>query len=84
MSHLSHDALIRQVDEFAREHELDDIKTLLHAGALVAQSPRDFESVTELEEDDKVALRRETTHKWSQPGALYFTIIICSLGAAVQ
>jgi hypothetical protein len=75
---------LRQVDEFVAEQSLQDISPLLRAGALVAQSPQDFEDIPELSEDDKVVLRREVTHKWSQPRALYFTIILCSVGAAVQ
>ncbi|KAI7660469.1 MFS transporter [Hortaea werneckii] len=37
-----------------------------------------------LEEEEKAALRWESEHKWSHPLALYFTIIVCSIGAAVQ
>ena len=61
-----------------------DIVVLLKKGALVAQDPPSFEMIEELDEDDRVALRREITHKWSQPRVLYLTIILCSIGAAVQ
>ncbi|SJL08512.1 uncharacterized protein ARMOST_11876 [Armillaria ostoyae] len=37
-----------------------------------------------LDEADREAIRREKTHKWSQPKDLYMTVIICSLAAAVQ
>lgn len=33
---------------------------------------------------DMTAIEHEVTHKWRQPVALYFTIILCSIGAAVQ
>lgn len=61
-----------------------DILTLLKKGALVARDPSSFETTEELDEDEKVSLRREVTHRWSQPRMLYFTITICSIGAAVQ
>lgn len=53
-------------------------------GALVARDPANFENVEELSEEDKVFLRDEVTHKWRHPKSLYFTIITCSVGAAVQ
>ena len=61
-----------------------DVVDLLKKGALVAQDPPGFESLQELDEDDKITLRREITHKWSQPRILYVTIGLCSIGAAVQ
>jgi len=61
-----------------------DISDLLKKGALVAQDPPSFETIEELNEDDRIALRREITHKWSQPRVLYLTVILCSVGAAVQ
>ena len=63
---------------------MSDITNLLKRGALVAQDPASFETINELDEDEKTALRREITHKWSQPRVLYLTIALCSIGAAVQ
>lgn len=63
---------------------MSDITDLLKKGALVAQDPSSFETMEELSEDDKIALQREITHKWSQPRLLYITVILCSVGAAVQ
>lgn len=57
---------------------------LLQRGALVAQDPTSFEQISELEEHEREALRNEVLHKWRQPFALYFTVILCSIGAAVQ
>lgn len=81
---LSKETLLRDVDEFAAEHNLQDIKPQLIKGALVAQNPDDFQDLQELDQTDKDALQYEVDHKWSHPTALYITIIICSLGAAVQ
>lgn len=57
---------------------------LLHKGALVAQSPADFESIEELDENDRRVLREEVTHRWKHPWALYYTIIVNSIAAAIQ
>jgi hypothetical protein len=76
--------LLSDVEHFAKEREMTDISDLLKKGALVAQDPPSFETINELDEDDKIALRREITHKWSQPRVLYLTVILCSIGAAVQ
>lgn len=57
---------------------------MLVKGALVAKDPPAFESVPGLTEDEKEAIRNEVLHKWRQPKSLYFTIILCSIGAAVQ
>lgn len=57
---------------------------LLKKGALVAQSPADFEALEELDEEEKEALRQEVTHKWRHPRSLYYTIFLNSIAAAIQ
>jgi sugar porter (SP) family MFS transporter len=81
---LSEATLLRDVAEFARVHDLQDIEPELRKGALVASDPDNFENVHLLDENDKLALRNEVDHKWSHPWRLYVTIIVCSVGAAVQ
>ncbi|KAF9451300.1 hypothetical protein P691DRAFT_699702 [Macrolepiota fuliginosa MF-IS2] len=76
--------LLSQVEDFANEKGLEDITLLLQKGALIAQNPSHFETIPELNEEDKETIRRETTHKWTQPRDLYFTVILCSIAAAVQ
>ncbi|KAK1221071.1 hypothetical protein PQX77_016118 [Marasmius sp. AFHP31] len=76
--------LMTQVEEFTRERGFDDLLPVFQKGALVAQNPGKFEEIAELDEADKDVLRREVTHKWSQPRQLYFTIFLCSIAAAVQ
>lgn len=56
----------------------------LKKGALVARDPVEFEQVPDLTETELNALHDEVHHKWRQPRALYYTIILCSIGAAVQ
>ena len=61
-----------------------DLVPLLRKGALVAQDPPAFESVEDLDDVEREALRNEVLHRWRQPLALYVTVILCSVGAAVQ
>lgn len=75
------------MEEFASAQGLLDILPLLRKGALVAQDPNNYEDISGEEKLDNVeveALRNEVLHKWRQPVPLYFTIILCSIGAAVQ
>lgn len=81
---IPHDKLLAQVDAFAKEYEMEDIVKDLQKGALLAQNPGQFESIKELDEKDVEVIRRERTHKWSQPKDLYMTVILCSIAAAVQ
>ena len=63
---------------------MNEILPFLRKGALVAQNPPEFEKVAELDPEEREASYNEVLHKWRQPRALYFTIILCSVGAAVQ
>ncbi|KAJ9627842.1 hypothetical protein H2203_003060 [Taxawa tesnikishii (nom. ined.)] len=81
---IPYERLMSNVDEFAQTHGLTDIATELRQGALVAQDPANFETVEGLSDSDKEALRDEVIHKWRQPRAMYMTVILCSVGAAVQ
>ena len=69
---MSKEELIADVEEFAAERGLMDEVEYLKKGALVAQNPKQFEFIDELTEDEKETLRRETTHRWSQPWMMYF------------
>ncbi|EGD94967.1 sugar transporter [Trichophyton tonsurans CBS 112818] len=76
--------LLRDVDEFATKYGIEDALPLLRKGALIAKDPANFETVEGLTDDERDSIRREVTHKWRQPWSMYFTIILCSIGAAVQ
>lgn len=75
---------MKDVEDFAAEHDLHDIVPDLKKGALVAQNPGGFDEMEEISPEEKEALRFEVTNKWRHPGKLYMTIIVCSIGAAVQ
>lgn len=76
--------LIADVDAFANENGLQDIRDVLVKGALVAQSPTRIDSIPELDDNDRNVIVDEVAHKWRQPKALYFTIFLNSIAAAIQ
>ncbi|KAF9522875.1 hypothetical protein CPB83DRAFT_899259 [Crepidotus variabilis] len=76
--------LNQKVALFCKEKGFHEEEPLFQKGAILAQNPAQFEQLAELDEADKVVIRRETTHRWHLPADLYKTIIICSLAAAVQ
>ncbi|KAG6833160.1 hypothetical protein H0H87_010547 [Tephrocybe sp. NHM501043] len=65
---ISKPTLLAQVDDFAKEQGMEDITYILKKGALLAQNPKDFENIEELDEEDKVVIRREIT-RWDQTGS---------------
>ncbi|KAL0564515.1 hypothetical protein V5O48_017532 [Marasmius crinis-equi] len=71
-------------DKFARDNGLEDIQDTLRKGALVSRDPAHFEGISLLTEEEKVALRREWTHKWHLPTQLWLLVIACSMAAVVQ
>ncbi|KAI2631499.1 hypothetical protein GGS26DRAFT_598588 [Hypomontagnella submonticulosa] len=75
-----------QVRGFCIEHGFEDKEDVFFRGALAAQNPieEDYTNIPELNEDDKIALKREITHKWHLPRRLYYAIALCSLGSALQ
>ncbi|KKY18963.1 putative sugar transporter [Diplodia seriata] len=76
--------LFDDVEALAQTHQLTDILPDLRKGALVAQAGDKYESVEGLKHDDIQALRSEKIHRWKHPKALYFTIILNSVSAAIQ
>lgn len=76
--------LLEDVERFANVHDLGDALPYLSKGALVAQAPDNFENITELDDDDRQALRIENQHRWKHPKALYLTILLNSISAAIQ
>lgn len=75
---------MRDVEVFAVEKGLEDLTDLLKRGALVAQDPSTIDTQELLDPTELAALQNERDHKWRHPMALYVTIAVCSIGAAVQ
>ncbi|KAI0062831.1 hypothetical protein BV25DRAFT_469992 [Artomyces pyxidatus] len=80
----SHEQLMADGEAFARDHGLGHLSEEFKKGALVAQDPTAFETLPLLDDADRAVLRRELTHRWDQPGTLYYLVILCSVAAAVQ
>lgn len=76
--------LLQNVETFAATHGLSDILPVLTKGALVAQSPHHADKIVELDDADRAVLSEEVTHRWKHPKALYFTIVLNSIAAAIQ
>ncbi|QRV82699.1 Sugar (and other) transporter [Ceratobasidium sp. AG-Ba] len=81
---ITHAKLEEQALAFAHSHGLSAEADLIRKGALVAQDPLAFDSLSQLSESDKAELRREQTHRWDQPKTLYYLVALCSMAAAVQ
>ncbi|KAK3951295.1 hypothetical protein QBC32DRAFT_215339 [Pseudoneurospora amorphoporcata] len=84
---LSRTELLSRVEIFCAEKNLTEHLPLFRKGALIAQSPDDYASITgpeALDEEEKAALVKEVQHKWRLPAKLFLTIATCSIGAAVQ
>ncbi|KAF7526876.1 hypothetical protein PCG10_003430 [Penicillium crustosum] len=81
---ISREQLFRDVIEFCNKYDLMDHIEVFKKGALISQNPASATSLPELSEEEREALERERTHKWSQPWQLYFLASMCSLAAAVQ
>ncbi|KAF7585791.1 hypothetical protein BBP40_010084 [Aspergillus hancockii] len=76
--------LLKDVEDYAREHDLNDLLPLLQKGALAAQRPDEYDDIPELSAEERQAIREETTNRWKHPWALYYTIILNSIAAAIQ
>jgi hypothetical protein len=50
----------------------------------VAQASVPFAEIEELDSDELEILQDEIAHRWKHPFALYATVFVCSIGAAVQ
>jgi hypothetical protein len=81
---IAKDDLMREVQRFATEKDLLDILPLLQKGAYVAQASVPFAEIEELDSDELEILQDEIAHRWRHPFALYATVFVCSIGAAVQ
>lgn len=84
MAHLSEEAITQDAHLFAKTHGMAHLTPMLVKGALVAKDPALFEQVPGITEDEKECIRNEVLHKWRQSRALYFTVALTCVGAAVQ
>ena len=81
-----------------KEKGLEKFMRLFKTAALVAHQPTEYKSINDpiakgefdyvslrpLEEEELEFLRDEHEKRFRQPRELYWTIVLCSVGAAVQ
>lgn len=72
------------VTAYSVEYDLGEILPFLKKGALVAQSPSGIDRIAELDDNDRRTLHEEDNRRWKHPFALYYTIILNSIAAAIQ
>ncbi|KAI0808764.1 hexose transporter [Xylaria sp. FL0064] len=82
--HIPKDRLLQNVEDFVTTYGLSDDVELFKKGALAAQSPQNLDTILELTDHDRALLKDEITHRWRHPKALYLTIMMNSIGAAIQ
>lgn len=74
---ISREQIFRDVVEFCTKYDLMDHVETFKKGALISQNPASATSLPDLSEEEREALEREHTHKWSQPWQLYFLACMC-------
>ena len=63
---------------------MSEYADLCGRAAVVARSPKEFESAPEIYEEERTALAYERDHKWHGPFMLWYSIGLCAVGAATQ
>jgi hypothetical protein len=88
LANMTHDELIADAEKFAQDKGLDSFSPCFSKGALIARvinTPKGYEAIEELTEEDKEILRNEDEHRWkSQPKMLYLLCALCAGCAVVQ
>jgi hypothetical protein len=84
LARIPKDRLLREVEEYAQSYDLNDILPELKKGALAAQRPGEFDDIEELTPEERQFLREEVSHRWKHPWALYYTVVLNSIAAAIQ
>lgn len=64
--------LFSDVAHFCKNNNLEHHLEVFQKGALISQDPANAANMPELTDYEREAVIREHTHKWSQPGMLYF------------
>lgn len=81
---LSRSNVSGDVAEFTEKHHLAHYSELFQKAATILQGETALGSVSGITVSDLQALQDETQNKWRQPKTLYFTILVCSIGAVEQ
>ncbi|KAL8953899.1 MAG: hypothetical protein Q9222_000273 [Ikaeria aurantiellina] len=83
---ISHTVLEEMGASYARKNQVGDQEDIraFAKGAVLAQDPSKYQTVSGLTEEEHVVLHTEYHHRWHQPPLLYIVIVVCSICAAVQ
>lgn len=73
-----------QAQSYAESHGMGEHAALFGRAALVARDAEGFESIRDLQDDERAALIYERDHKWHGPTMLWYAIGLCAVGAATQ
>ncbi|KAL8995890.1 MAG: hypothetical protein Q9169_004464 [Polycauliona sp. 2 TL-2023] len=84
LSGMSYEELMTDVEQFAKQHDVEFALDDLQKGALVAQNRAGFENFDRLTAEDKTLIREEKLHRWRQPRMMYYMTILCAGSAIVQ
>ncbi|KAF9737317.1 hypothetical protein PMIN03_004893 [Paraphaeosphaeria minitans] len=84
LQRVSPQAAVADARAFAESNGLSEHASLFGRAALVARDPARFETLAELDEEDRNALIYERDHKWHGPKMLWYSIGLCAIGAATQ
>ncbi|KAJ7197411.1 putative facilitated glucose transporter [Mycena pura] len=84
LQRITKDKVVSDVEEFCKTHKLAEHTDLFRKAALVARDSLNFRAVSELQWDELAALEYERDHKWHGPFTLWYSIILCAVGAATQ
>lgn len=77
------DTIYNNVQHFINSHGLTQHVQVFRKAALVLEGQTSFEDIP-LDASESRALHEEIGRKWHQPKMLYFTILVCSIGAVEQ
>ncbi|KAJ6542771.1 MFS transporter [Mycena capillaripes] len=78
------DKVAADAEEFCKTHGLAEYVDLFRKAALVARDSTNFQAVSSLQPDELAALEYERDHKWHGPFTLWYSIVLCAVGAATQ
>ncbi|KAK9350588.1 putative facilitated glucose transporter [Lipomyces doorenjongii] len=84
LTRVSSEQAVADARAFAEMHGLPQHAGVFGRAALVARDPARFEMVSELDDQEREALRYERDHKWHGPVMLWYSITLCAVGAATQ
>jgi hypothetical protein len=79
---LSKAQLLADVEAFCTERGLGEHQALFARAALVAREPRLTDGIDEISAEEKEALNVERAHPFKGSFWLWFSVIVCAVGAA--